>query len=152
MPSQRLFDKAFLDMALSIAVGLSKDPSTKVGCIIATPDNKKFSMGYNGFARGMEENAERWQRPQKYEYVIHAELNALLNCPFDTAGASLYCTHQPCHRCIQHLINAGVSRVVFRHEYANMTHPEIWEEAASLFDEVVQISDAGIIQFGRKSL
>lgn len=138
MPSQIKFDNIFMKMAEAASAG-SKDPSTRVGCIIASSDNKKFSMGYNGFASGMDESPERWERPTKYEYVIHAELNALLNCPFDTKGTTLYCTHQPCHRCIQHIINAGVTRIVFKHKYENMQCQDIWEEAASKFKEVTQL-------------
>lgn len=139
---QHKFNRVFMDMA-EAASRMSKDPTTKVGCVIVAPDNKKFSMGYNGFARGMEEDEERWQRPRKYEYVIHAELNALLNCPFDTAGTSLYCTHQPCHRCMQHILNSGVSRVFFNKPYENLEHKDIWAEAASLFEEVAFIGVDG---------
>ena len=141
MPSQRAYDLMFLELASVPANNLSKDPKTKVGALVVTPDNRQISFGYNGFSRGMAETEERWQRPAKYEYVIHAELNAIMNCPFDTVGATLYCTHQPCHRCIQHLINAGIKRLVYLYPYKQLQHKDIWEEASTFFDEVLCLEE-----------
>ena len=148
MPSQLTYDLMFLELASVPANNLSKDPKTKVGALVVTPDNRQISFGYNGFSRGMEETEERWQRPAKYEYVIHAELNAIMNCPFDTVGATLYCTHQPCHRCIQHLINAGIKRLVYLYPYKQLQFRDIWEEAATFFDEVLCLED----EFKKKHL
>lgn len=118
MPSRNQFDQLWLDMA-AMAARLSKDPSTKAGALVVK-DDLQLSVGYNGMPRGMPETPELWERPMKYELVVHAELNAILNAPFDTRGATIYCTHQPCHRCLVHLINAGVVRIVYRQPYANM--------------------------------
>jgi deoxycytidylate deaminase len=120
---------------------MSKDPTTKVGAVIVTPDNRQCSIGYNGFAKGIEETEEKWERPTKYEYVIHSEMNAIMNCPFDTHGCTVYITMTPCHRCITHLVNAGIKRIVYEHEYDRLAHVDIWKEAASLFDEVVCLKD-----------
>jgi dCMP deaminase len=135
MPIQHDFDIMFLKMA-RVPATLSKDPKTKVAALIVTPDNRQISFGYNGFSRGMKEDAQRWKRPVKYEYVIHAEMNAIMNCPFDTNGTTLYCTYQPCHRCLQHLINAGIRRVVYARPYEQLQFREIWDEAASHFDDI----------------
>lgn len=94
----------------------SKDPKTKVGCIIVK--GKKLSYGYNGFPTGVEETPEKWERPLKYEYSIHAEKNAIINCPFDTDGSVLYCTHKPCHRCLGAIINAGIKEVFYLEDYS----------------------------------
>lgn len=125
-------------MAQTVAK-LSKDESTKVGAVIVSSDNKKCSMGYNAFAAGVEETQEKWQRPRKYEYVIHAEENAILNCPFDKTGCTIYITHQPCHKCIARLKNAGIRRIVYNLEYKNLQYKDIWDEHVKLFDEVVKI-------------
>ena len=69
-----------------------------------------------------------------------AELNAIINCPFDTIGCTLYCTHQPCHRCLEMVAQAGISRIVYINKYANLEHQDIWDEHAKLFDEVIQLS------------
>jgi dCMP deaminase len=118
---------------------MSKDPSTKVGCVVVGPDNRKISFGYNGFVKGIEETYEKWQRPRKYQFVQHAELNAIINCPFDTVGCILYCTHQPCHRCLEMAGAAGIRRVVYAKPYTNLEHKDIWDEHSLLFDEVIHV-------------
>jgi dCMP deaminase len=134
-------DAHFIRLAWVTAMNLSKDPSTKVGAVIVSEDTRMVSIGYNGFPKNLQENSERWQKPLKYEYVIHAEMNAIMNCPFDTKGCTLYCTHQPCHRCLVHLVNAGIKRVVYNLEYKSLTHRDIWKETSRLFEEVIQIND-----------
>lgn len=144
MPTQREWDENWIRVSKTVAK-MSKDPTTKVGSVIVTPDNRQCSIGYNGFAAGIEETEEKWQRPTKYQYVIHSEMNSIMNCPFDTKGCSLYVTLMPCHRCITHLVNAGIKRVVYEKPYDRLEHIDIWNEAASLFDEVVclgEISDS----------
>jgi dCMP deaminase len=138
---QLQMDKHFLRLAWVTGLNLSKDPRTKVGAVIVTEDTRQVSIGYNGFPRKLAESDERWVKPLKYEFVIHAELNAIMNCPFDTKGCTLYCTHQPCHRCLQHLVNAGIKRVVYNRIYTSLTHREIWDEVTELFDEIMQIED-----------
>lgn len=136
MPNQNEWDEHWLRVADDFA-RLSKDPNTKVGAVLVTPDNRQSAGGYNGFARGVKEDEVKWARPTKYEYVIHAEMNALINCPFDTYGCTCYTPISPCHRCIIHLWNAGITRLVFREMYDRMCHIEIWREHAALFDEVI---------------
>lgn len=120
---------------------LSKDPSTKVGSVIASFDNLQISTGYNGFPAGLDESPNKWERPIKYQYVIHSELNAIMHCPFDIhrVPSTLYVTHQPCHRCMGHIRNAGIKRIVYTNPYSNLEYPDIWNEIAQLFDEVQQM-------------
>jgi dCMP deaminase len=139
MPNQNKWDNLFANIAVNVS-RMSKDPSTQVGAVIVGADNRKMSFGYNGFVAGIEEDATKWERPLKYQYVQHAELNAIINCPFDTVGCTLYCTHQPCHRCLEMVAQSGIRRIVFIHKYANLEHQHIWDEHAKLFDEVIQLS------------
>lgn len=118
-------------LAAITAVTMSKDPSTQVGAVIVATDYRKLSIGYNGFAAGVHEHPDYWQRPEKYERVIHAELNAIINCPFDTRGCHLYCTHQPCYKCMAICINAGIEAIYYRTPYDNDPRPDITQEYAS---------------------
>jgi dCMP deaminase len=102
-----------LRLAWITAISRSKDPRTKVGAVVMTSDTRHISVGYNGFPAGVVENNELWSPDFKYEYVVHAEINALLNCPFDTQGAILYCTHKPCLECLKACINARINRIVY---------------------------------------
>lgn len=94
----------------------SKDPSTKVGAIIVSPRGAIVSTGYNGFPRRVVETDERWARPEKYNWVIHAELNAILNAAAE--GVRLEgCTmilpwDMPCNTCCGAIVNAGLAHVV----------------------------------------
>ena len=106
-------DLHYLQVAFVTAFYRSKDPNTKVAAVIVSADERKIAFGYNGFPRGIEETPERWARPEKYDRVVHSEVNALLNADFSTVGCTLYCTLQPCHQCLSCIINAGISRVVW---------------------------------------
>lgn len=132
--------KHWLKIAL-VTSDLSKDPSTKVGACVVTPDNRQCSLGYNGFADGIEDLEERWNnRPIKYEFCIHAEENAIINSPFDTKGCSLFCTHQCCHKCMARIIRAGIKKVYYIKSYANVTHLDIIEAHSKLLEEIKQVA------------
>lgn len=97
--------------------GWSKDPSTQVGAVLVDPEHRVLGVGYNGFPRGIADDARLAQRDQKYDLIIHAEMNALLNSQtHDLRQATLYCWPlPPCVRCMVHLIQAGLRSVVSPH-------------------------------------
>ena len=93
----------------------SKDPSTKVGCVLVNSDGIIVGTGYNGFPRGVKDTPERLlDRPTKYKMTIHAEVNAVLNASASVKGATAFCTHPPCSSCLGVLIQAGVIGVIHR--------------------------------------
>src|SRR5664280_2545750 len=80
----------FLDLAKHIAQW-SKDPKTKVGAVIVDEDNIILGIGYNGFPRGVQDYSERYNdRDTKLKYVVHAELNAILNTNRSVKDATIY--------------------------------------------------------------
>ena len=107
------WDARFLELAVHIS-NWSKDPSTKVGSVIVSPDRRVLSMGYNGFPRGVEDTIDRLNnREEKLRFVSHAERNALDNVDQSLRGCTLYCTLQPCSECAKSIIQKGIIRVVF---------------------------------------
>ena len=104
------WDKYYLGMVDHVA-SRSEDPSTKVGAILVDMNNRIVSTGYNGFASGIDESPERWERPLKYDFVIHAEMNAIIYSGF-TPGSTLYISAFPCSNCAKHVCQAGVARNV----------------------------------------
>ena len=107
----------FMDVALLVS-SWSKDPSTKVGCVIVSPEKAILSMGYNGFPRGVNDNIPARQnvREIKYEFVVHAEENAILNAGRRGTrldGGILYVTMPPCTRCAGSIIQSGIKEVVY---------------------------------------
>jgi dCMP deaminase len=108
--------KVFMNIANELS-SLSKDPSTKVGALILRPDLTIVSMGYNGFAKGIEDSEEIWNdRGRKYKYVIHAETNAILTSNECLKDYILLCTHFPCPNCMSNIIQKGISQVYYKNE------------------------------------
>ena len=104
----------------------SKDPNTKVGACIVNTNNIVVGIGYNGFPKGCHDNDYPWARSgdtpldTKYLYVVHAEVNALLNKnASDVVGCTVYVTLFPCNECAKMLIQSGIKRVVY---YADKYH------------------------------
>lgn len=109
------FSEWLLAMAAAAALR-SRDPSTKVGAVIVRPDKSVAAIGYNGFPRGMEDREDWYEdRSEKYDRVIHAEMNALLSMKEHAAGTTVAVTHPPCKDCAKHLAAAGVAKVIWRH-------------------------------------
>jgi dCMP deaminase len=107
------WDLRFLRAADEVATW-SKDPSTKVGCVVNPELQRRTGEGFNGFPRFMSDAPELYaDRETKYSRTLHAELNAVLFAS-QTEGCTAYVTHPPCTNCSLILIQAGISRVVCR--------------------------------------
>ncbi|TVO75236.1 deoxycytidylate deaminase [Sedimenticola selenatireducens] len=105
------WDTRFLGLAAHISAW-SKDPSSQVGAVI-TDGNRIVSVGYNGFAAGVEDRAERLaDRNCKLNLTIHAEENAMIFAKRDLTSCTVYVTHPPCPRCASKLIQEEVKRIV----------------------------------------
>lgn len=108
------WDRRFLDLAFLVA-SWSKDPSTKCGAVIVDNSNRVVSLGFNGFASGFEDKAERWDtRDFKYAHVIHAEENALLHAKQSLDKCKLYVTTAPCSSCMGKIVQCGIKEVVYQ--------------------------------------
>lgn len=119
------WDRKFIDMALMVS-SWSKDPSTKVGCVIADSDHAQLSEGFNGFPRGIADDDRLHHRETKYRLIVHAEANAIAAAARNghgLKGATAYVTFCPCPQCAALLIQAGIVRVV---TIAGAT-PEHWK-------------------------
>jgi dCMP deaminase len=130
-----------MNLAQTVATR-SKDPNTNVGAVLVNEENSIIETGYNGFAPGVEENFQRWQRPLKYLYVIHAEQNAIGRAARfgkKTDGSSLYVTHFPCRECAKMIIAAGVKNV-FAKEFAQMTDESDVAFVKKIFKEAGVVS------------
>ncbi len=136
------WDLRFLELARHIS-DWSKDPSTKVGCVVVGPDREIRSTGFNGFPRGIEDDDDRLQnREKKYPMICHAEENAIMHAArigISLKGNTAYVTWPPCSRCTRSLIQAGINEVVYPSE---VEIPERWEEDFSIAMEMME--EAGI--------
>ena len=117
------WDEYFMGVA-KLAAHRSKDPSTQVGACIVSQDNIIISTGYNGMPKGCSDDEFPWDREgeqTKYPYVVHAELNAILNANGrDLRGSRVYVALFPCNECAKAIIQSGVKEVVYLSDkYAN---------------------------------
>ena len=112
------WDEYFMGVAL-LAANRSKDPNTRVGACIVDSGNVILSTGYNGFPHGCSDDEYPWARDgkseeTKYPYVVHAELNAILNASGkNLSGARLYVALFPCNECAKAIIQSGIKEVVY---------------------------------------
>lgn len=119
------WNERFLALASHIAQW-SKDPSTKVGAVIVRPDKTIASVGYNGFARGVEDYPGRYEdRDAKLACVVHAEANAIVTAREPLHGYSIYVAGlPPCAQCSALIIQSGISHVI---SFAGEV-PDRWKE------------------------
>ena len=110
------WDEYFMGVAM-LAARRSKDPNTQVGACIVSPEDIIISTGYNGMPKGCSDDEFPWEREgaeTKYPYVVHAELNAILNANGrDLRGSRLYVALFPCNECAKAIIQSGVKEVLY---------------------------------------
>ncbi len=121
------WDEYFMGMAVLSSLR-SKDPSTKVGAVIVSPENKVISIGYNGMPSRLDEEQLSWNKGEgldsKYLYVCHAEFNAILNTQVGGSlkNARVYVTLFPCNECTKAIIQTGIKEIIYLDDkYADTT-------------------------------
>jgi len=120
-----MWNKRFLGLATYVA-SWSKDPSTKVGAVIADSKNRIVSLGFNGFARGVNDDERLNNRNTKYAMILHAEENAIMFAGRDLSDCRLYVSGlPPCSHCASFIVQSGIKKV-----YAwKQEIPERWQES-----------------------
>lgn len=111
------WDQYFMGI-VALSALRSKDPNTKVGACIVSKNKRIVGVGYNGFPYGCEDDEFPWQKQgnmvdTKYPYVVHAELNAILNSIKDLEGCTIYVSLFPCHECVKAIIQSGIKEIVY---------------------------------------
>ena len=116
--SNRLsWHELFMQIAKLVAQR-SEDPHTKVGACLVK-DNHVIGIGYNGVPRGFEGSFD-WHSSEKYDYVIHAEMNAIANaCAIgaNVTRAEIFLTMSPCHDCMKLIVQHQIKKVYFIDQY-----------------------------------
>ena len=125
------WDARFMELAKVISGWAScYKANRKIGAVIVK--NKRIvTTGYNGAPSGIKTCVERGEclreklgiasgTRAELCYAVHAEQNAIIQAArlgSSIDGATLYCTHQPCVLCAKMIVNAGITRVVYREGY-----------------------------------
>ena len=111
----------------------SKDPSTQVGACIVTNNNKIVGIGYNGFPNGCSDDILPWKKEgarldTKYMYVVHAEVNAIINHSGSLStlkGCTMYVTLFPCNECAKLIIQSGIIHIIYESDKYHDTDESI---------------------------
>ena len=117
------WDEYFMCVAL-LSRMRSKDPNTQVGAAIVDENHRVVSVGYNGFPTGVSDDEFPWSREggvltSKYAFVVHAELNAILNSQRSVRGCTIYVSLFPCNECAKAIIQSGIKKIVYESDKYN---------------------------------
>lgn len=148
------WDEYFMGVAL-LASQRSKDPSTQVGACIVDGERRILSTGYNGFPQGCSDDEFPWNRDEalgetKYQFVVHAELNAILNASGKKLQNSmLYVGLFPCNECAKAIIQSGIKEVIYLsdkyHDTPSMTASRRMLDAAGIKYRQIKPTKASIV-------
>lgn len=115
----------------------SHDIHTQHGCIITDPNHRILGVGYNGFPRGLNDSQLPTSRPDKYDWMIHAERNALANCVVRPDNGIAYVTGQCCNTCIMSLYQEGIKEIIMANGHGTYQFDHKQQE---IFNNFVNLS------------
>jgi dCMP deaminase len=118
--------KKYLRAAYEYAAKNSTDPTTQNGAMLVNKAGEIVAKGANRFPRGVRENEDRREKPQKYFYMGHAEKYAIFEAArkgIKTEGLTMYCPWSVCAECARAIIQAGIKKVVAHKQAMDKTSP-----------------------------
>ncbi|OQX92327.1 MAG: hypothetical protein B6D58_03500 [candidate division Zixibacteria bacterium 4484_95] len=137
------WEEYFMILAL-VASLKSKDSSTQVGAVIVdNKTHKVISSGYNGFPRYLDDDKIPQARPEKYMYVVHAELNAILHAERQLNDCTMYVSVYPCSECMKALIQTGIKTVIYLNELSG----DDWRKSKEATEKMAKLAKVEIRQF-----
>jgi dCMP deaminase len=123
----------------------SKDPRTKIGAVLVR-ENHLISTGYNGFGKGINDLADRYNdREIKYSFICHAEFNSVLQCAkfgISSDKTILYTPGFPCAECCKAIVQGGIVEIVLHKQWPNLTYSEKWVKSFKISAQMIE--EAGI--------
>lgn len=138
------WDMRFMRMADLEVAQWSKDRSSKVGAVLVK-DREIISTGFNGIPRGCNDDLEeRHERPEKYNWFIHAEPNAIINAARQgrsTLGCDMYLNWFPCDQCAGFIVQAGI-KTLYCDKEPDLNDPK-WGEG---FKRAIQKLKEGYVE------
>jgi dCMP deaminase len=140
------WDEYFMEVAQAVATRATC-PRASVGVVLVR-DHRILTTGYNGAPRHVAHCSEVGCEVVDGHCIraVHAEANAIVQGALHgvgLAGATAYCTHQPCVNCAKLFISAGVVRIVYRDAYADPFAQRLLVEAGLVLDPFVPVEAVG---------
>lgn len=142
-------DAKYLKLAYQRAAKFSTDPSVQNGAYIVEhtlAGDNVLGRGANHFPAGVKETEDRWSREnsEKYNWVEHAERNAIYDAARRTGGtegAIMYVPWYACCDCARAIIQSGIARVVGHQMTMDLT-PDRWK--VNIEKAFVMLEEAGV--------
>ena len=132
------YDIAYLKMAEAFSE-TSVANRLKVGCVIVR-DGQPISLGINGTPAGWFTNECEDSNGDTQWFTKHAEvqaLNKLRKSTESSVGADLFVTHSPCKMCCLDIIDAGIKRVIYKHDYREQSGLDILKQHGIIVEQYV---------------
>ncbi len=133
-------------MILAVVSEWSEDTSSKYGAVIVDERQCIKSTGFNGLPRGIKLEPNYHCRPDKYNYFVHAEANAIFNAPLSVAGCTIYLLKPPCAQCAGAIINSGITTVKYlkHHSLNEIENVDATNWRVSISDAQAMLLEAGV--------
>ena len=98
---------------------------SQVGCVVTDVHGHILSTGYNGQPRkhmhcNTDHPCPAAKDPSLSCSAIHAETNALLQCPDVNKIDKIYITREPCEKCRLLMCNTSVNAIIFMDDYGSI--------------------------------
>jgi dCMP deaminase len=120
MMTRPTWDSYFMKIAEDVALRSTCDRAM-VGAVLVK-DKHIISTGYNGSPAGLEhcDDVGHLMVDGHCVRTVHAEVNAIIQAAvfgLATRDAVCYVTHFPCLNCTKTLINARISKLIYKNAY-----------------------------------
>jgi len=144
--------KTYMRMAQEVAQ-LSPDAETQVGAIMLSSEGRVIASSLNGFLRGAPDDKLPTTRPDKYEFIQHAERNMLYNCAYEgirTKDTTIVCTLSPCLECLRACFQAGVKQIIFKELYHRFDNVQFYTKLKDVHVDVSVKASYMVLDMRRK--
>jgi dCMP deaminase len=114
----------------------------KVGSVIVKDGKFQVGTGFNGSVRGDVHciDGECLVENNHCVRCVHSEANAIITAAkygVEIEGTEIYVTHYPCFSCFKMIVNSGIKKVYFVHNYKD--DKNVGELAAKVGIEIEQV-------------
>lgn len=133
----------FIDMA-SLSSSRATCSRRMVGCVLVNSRGHILSTGYNGPPSGMPHCTDKPCGGAGFKSgegldaceAVHAEQNALLQCPDVQAIEIAYVTTAPCITCTKLLLNTSCETIIFKEDYPHADAAKaLWEASGRRWEK-----------------
>lgn len=131
---------AYFMFTAKLASLRSKDPVTQVGAVLVNSEKRIVGVGYNGFPSNLSDDILPWGKTSpnplenKYLYVCHAEVNAILNSIQTLNDCTMYVTHFPCAECTKMIVQSKINKIIY------LTTPNNWTDTYKASERMLQMA------------